>query len=293
MERTKRLRGRCRSVTGFVTCERLSVLTRRPSILIVAPSHLTCGSLRSLSLSVLPAQRWAEGRENAEAAGIVFGLAAALGAAVAAAIRTTVNVSHMRACGICTGPLQRRERDDERPRPAAPIRTGAFRLPLVRPTSSLVRDRTSGPTRPSRSRLEAAGELVAVDLLGREDARDGAVSALSRPRRMCSQPIFRSPRRWASDTARSSACLALAPQVGLVRRQLAGRSTPLASIPTLPSTRSKSRWSASRSSWGSSPASRRARPALPAVDAIEMRRCSASTLLDPRPAATLVASSAA
>ena len=44
-----------------------------------------------------------------------------------------------------------------------------------------------------------------------------------------------------------------APQRGLVRRQLAGRSTPLASIPTVPSTRSKSRWIASRSSWGVEP----------------------------------------
>src|SRR4051794_21231251 len=118
-------------------------------------------------------------------------------------------------------------------------------------------------------------------------------SAASRPRRMCSQPIFLSPRRLASLTARSSPCFADVPQLGLVRRQLAGRSTPVASIPTLPSTRSKSPISASRSSWGSRPTSLSAWAAGLLPHAIEISRCSASTLLEPSPAATLVASSAA
>src|SRR3954451_18711001 len=118
-------------------------------------------------------------------------------------------------------------------------------------------------------------------------------SAASRPRRMCSQPTLRSPRRLASLTARSSPCFADVPQFGFVRRQLAGRSTPLASIPTVPRTRSKSRISASRSSCGSRPTARRAYAALLFPEAIEISRCSASTLLEPRPAATLVASSAA
>src|SRR3954447_25930314 len=118
-------------------------------------------------------------------------------------------------------------------------------------------------------------------------------SAASSPRRMCSQPTLRSPRRLASLTARSSPCFADVPQLGLVRRQLASRSTALASIPTVPSTRSKSRISASRSSCGSSPTSLRACAAELLPEAIEIRRCSASTLLEPRPAATLVASSAA
>src|SRR3954447_14033853 len=118
-------------------------------------------------------------------------------------------------------------------------------------------------------------------------------SAASSPRRMCSQPTLRSPRRLASLTARSSPCFADVPQLGLVRRQLAGRSTPLASIPTVPRTRSKSRISASRSSCGSRPTSCSAYAALLFPEAIEIRRCSASTLLEPSPAATLVASSAA
>ena len=66
-------------------------------------------------------------------------------------------------------------------------------------------------------------------------------SAASRPRRMCSVPILVSPLRLASLTARSSPSLADVPQLGFVRRQLASRSTPVASIPTVPSTRSKSR----------------------------------------------------
>ena len=49
---------------------------------------------------------------------------------------------------------------------------------------------------------------------------------------MCSQPMWRSPRRLASSNARSSPRFADAPQRGLVRRQLAETSTPLASIPT-------------------------------------------------------------
>ena len=48
----------------------------------------------------------------------------------------------------------------------------------------------------------------------------------------------------------------------LVRRQLEETSTPLASIPTWASTRSKSRWIASWSSAESSPTSRRAAPAV-------------------------------
>ena len=157
--------------------------------------------------------------------------------------------------------------------------------------------RRSGVGRPTRhgAVTEPARELVAVDALGGEDARHGAVLGGEQAAEdvlACRSCV--SPLRLASLTARSSPSLADVPQLGFVRRQLAARSTPRGIDPDgAEHALEVALTSASRSSCGSRPTSLSACAALLLPDAIAISRCSASTLLEPRPAATLVASSAA
>ena len=111
---------------------------------------------------------------------------------------------------------------------------------------------------------------------------------------MCSQPILRSPRRLASASARSSPCRRDAPQLRLGAAAVGG-DVDAAGVDTDGQQRAlEVALHRLADLLRFEPDLARARtPALLLPEAIEISRCSASTLEDPRPAATLVASSAA